>query len=114
MAASGSSCWNSRCPRAEGCSWRTVRAKLPAMRSPPLFPSALRLLGLTALLCAAACASAPPPAPAVPANSQEAEVARAPGGLIEHIVRPQKLDPTADKYQEPQYAYRAGDTTQLS
>ncbi len=68
-------------------------------------------LSFAVALCAASCASAPPPPPV---SAQEAEVAAAPGGLVEHVVRPQKLDPAADKYQEPQYAYRAGDAAALN
>ncbi len=67
-------------------------------------------LAMTWALCVAACASAPP---TTTTNAQEAEVAQSAGGMIEHILRPQKLDPAADKYQDPQYAYRAGDATTL-
>ncbi len=60
-----------------------------------------------ALAVTAACATARPPLP--PPGDPMAESALAPGGLIEHVIRPQKLDPAADKYQEVQYAYRTGD-----
>lgn len=57
---------------------------------------------MATLACATATTTGPSP------TDPAADPGEAPGGLIEHAIRPQKLDPAADKYQEAQYAYRTG------